>query len=523
MSDRFPSISWDGLDIAASALPRGGRAVQYVGGAQSHAWQPREVERDASGGVWYTLTSLLFVRNHDGHPQNGAILLWDGTAVSTFHAPGLEGWSCHNGNFAGWRRGDRLKAITVSRGGHRAGTVDLGGDVILEVDGVEIDRGPIAEPRYTGEALVWCKWIDGVRRIFGRNHHGAPTETLSWPFPDDEFWPLAIETPRGFYVLTHGHPEKGRPLWLRPWAVGQTHGHIVATGFTDRPDALAVDGATVLVAFSNLVALQRVFVNLAAPLVDVRGPIVVPPPPPPPVNPPQETPVRLEQKHSDVIEAFAARFPPPGGDEDALRDHWTPKLVEQMVFSFPGEGWCWKSTSPGGRPSSDVIARQAGGGMWGYDLIPNAGLSSWRLDAHAGPIDLRTQAPIRMNPVNHLGAQQPPTNPPTTPPVTPPATGRPFPEVYMPWDVQVDILTRFIAGIWPKDRVPEITETGLTGSGTLSRGALGFLIPIQLKTIIAWINAHGTRAPVGMDWWPLAEQIVTAAVAEYRRSQPTPE
>lgn len=156
--------------------------------------------------------------------------------------------------------------------------------------------------------------------------------------------------------------------------------------------------------------------------------VVTPPPVTPPVTPPpQETPVRLEQKHSAVIEAFAARFPPPGHNEDELRDHWTPRLVEQMVFSFPGEGWCWKSTSPGSRPSSDVIARQVGGGMWGYDLIPNAGTAAWRLDAHAGPIDLRTQAPIRMNPVNHLGAGTPPVEPPAPPPapqpppVTPPA------------------------------------------------------------------------------------------------------
>jgi hypothetical protein len=519
MSDRFPSISPDGLRIAASALPRGGQAVQFVGDA-SGEWQPVPVEFDASGGVWLTSTDLLFTRNKPRGAQDGAILRWDGRIIDLYHDPGLEGWSCHNGHFAGWRRGDRLKSITLSRDGHVAGTVDLGDgrNVALEVDGVEIDRGPIAEPRYTGEALVWVKYVDGVRRIRGRAHHGARTEDLSWPFPDDEFFPQVIETPLGRMVLTHGHPEKGRPLWLRPWAEGQTHGYIVARGITDRPDARAVNGG-VLVAYSNLVALQRVVVNLAAPLVDP----VAPPSPIEPVDPPKETPVQLESKHSQLIEAFAARFPPPGGDEDALRDHWTPKLIEQFVFSFPNEGWCWKSTNPGGRPSSDVIARQVSGGMWGYDLIPGAGTSGWRLESHPGPIDLRTQAPIRMNPVNHLGATTPTPGPsPTQPPVTPPTSGRPIPEAYMPWDVQVDVLTRFIAGIWPKDRVPEVTETGLTGSGTLSRGALGFLIPIQFKTTIAWMNANGGRAPVGMEWWTVAEQAVAASVAEYRRSQPTP-
>lgn len=242
----------------------------------------------------------------------------------------------------------------------------------------------------------------------------------------------------------------------------------------------------------------------------------VTPPIEPPVNPPpQETPVRLESKHSALIEAFAARFPPPGGDEDALRDHWTPKLVEQFVFSFPGEGWCWKSTSPGSRPSSDVIARQVSGGMWGYDLIPGAGTSGWRLESNPGPIDLRTQAPIRMNPVNHLGAA-PPVTPPTQPPVTPPAS-KPFPVPRWPEDVFLHALTRYInEGLYERDKPVENPE----GTRTSSRGGLMWFVPIATEELIADIVANGNTLPTPQRWWALADRVAVKAIDFYRRTAP---
>lgn len=244
-----------------------------------------------------------------------------------------------------------------------------------------------------------------------------------------------------------------------------------------------------------------------------RRPFAVGTPPVTPTpDPPKETPVEFEDKHTALMEAFNARFRAPVTQEGPMRE-WTQQLAEQFAFSFPGETWGCKSTSRGGTQSFDVMARQAGGRLWGYDLALNGGRADATLDTSPGAMDLTGQAFIPVTPKNHLGA---------TTPGTPPAPGKPIPEAYMPWDVQVDVLTRFIAGIWPKDRVPEVTETGLTGSGTLSRGALGFLMPIQFKVTIAWMNANGQRAPVGMEWWAVAEQVVAAAVAEYRRSQPTP-
>jgi hypothetical protein len=253
------------------------------------------------------------------------------------------------------------------------------------------------------------------------------------------------------------------------------------------------------------------------PFAAAQPPIEPPPVTPPPVEPPKENPVEFESKHTALMETVNARFPAPATQEGPMRE-WTQLLAEQFAFAFPGEGWGCKSTSRGGTQSFDVMARQAGGRLWGYDLAFDAGSSRARLDTSPDAMDLTGQAFIPVTAKNHLGT----ATPGTPNQGTPPPSGKPIPEAYMPWDVQVVVLTKFIEGIWPKDRVPEVTETGVTGSGTLSRGALGFLIPIQFKTTIAWMNANGQRAPVGMDWWPLADQVVAAAVAEYRRSQPTP-
>lgn len=525
MIDRFPSISTDGTQIAVSALPSGGQAIQYVGPAIG-AWQPVPVEFDASGGVWQTSTDLLFVRNKDRAPDNGAILRWNMVTVSTFQPPGLEGWSCHNGNFAGWRRDDRLKAITVSEGGHRAGLVDLGGDVLLKVDGVEIDRGPIAEPRYTGEALVWCKWVHGVRRIFGRRGPGAPTEDLSWPFPDDEFWPLAIGTPLGLHLLTHGHPEQGRPLWLRPWGVGVTHGHVVAHGFTDRPDARAIERGMVLVAYSDLRSLQRVHVNLAAPLDDVRGPIVVPPvdppprPPDPPVDPPKETPVQLEAKHSDLIIAFERAFGMPGLSKEAGQE-WVGKLASTFKARFPGEGWGTKRASPSRPLSNESIARPANGRLWSYDLIIGAGAAGQRLEPHAHAEDITDQVFVEVTAKDWLAGSSPTPNPTPTP--TPQPTRPPFPSFVVQRDVFLDFYTKFIAGIYARDRFvenPPSEENEWKGTFICSRGATMLGVPVFYDRIIALISRKGNQLPTPEEWWRLADEGAAAAIEHYRRSVP---
>jgi hypothetical protein len=529
MSDRFPSISPDGQRIAVSALPRGGQAVQFVGNVIGE-WQPVPVEFDASGGVWQTPRRLVFARNTPGRPGDGAILAWEGAAVTEVLPPGIEGWSCHNGHLSVWTRSSRIKAVTTSREGHIAGLVDLGGDVILEVDGVEIDRGPIAEPRYTGEALVWVKWVDGIRRIFGRRQHDAPTDPLS-VFPDDEFWPLAIETPLGLFVMTHGHPERGRPLFLRPW--GEKKGHIVATGITDRPDARALERGLVLVAFSDLITLRREFVNLAAPLVDVRGPIVVPPvdpppPDPPPVNPPQEISVRLEQKHSDLIEAFAAQFGLPGlSKEDGQA--WVAKLAGTFKARWPSEDWGTKRASMGRPLSNESIARRANGRLWGYDLIIGAGAPGQTLASHAHAEDITDQVFVEVESRDWLaGSGGTPTTPGTPPPATPPPSqGRAFPAFTIPPDVFLVSYRTYIGtpsrpGVYARDRFMENHPSDEHPEGTFigSTGSLMWYIPIFTRLIIEHIAAHGNTLPTPDAWWALGDRAAVEALAFYRKNAP---
>jgi hypothetical protein len=510
MADRFPSISPDGTRIAASTLPRGGQPVQYVGPVIGE-WVPTPVEYDASGGVWRDNTELLFVRNKPGDRQDGAIMLLDHGGVSEYRGPGLEGWSCHNGHFAGWHRDDRLKSITVSRDGHVAGTVDRGGSVDLVVD-----HGPIAEPRYTGEALVWVQWVDGVRRIFGRRSHGAPTEHLSWPFPDDEFWPLAIETPLGLYLLTHGHPEKGRPLWLRPWAVGQTYGHVVAHGLADRPDARTLERGMVLVAFSNLVSLQRVHVNLATPLQDVRGSIVVPDPPRP--DPPKEPDVSVRDvpnlKH--VIERCKHDFPV------AWRNCHRATVSRDQAEEFARRAAyaCWLEDRRfglnGKRGDANTISQDCvcflhddgresvidfGGGAGGDHPTVQ-----WSIVGHYLPPGPPLQLWIRPELV---GGQQPTPNPTPTPTPQPSFT---FPTgTEAPEDVVLSLIDLYLAGLRERDKVRAQDVVP-------SRGALMYLFAVFFRELSSWI-VEKKRAPQGMEWWGVRDRIVAAAVKHYQDRQ----
>lgn len=203
----------------------------------------------------------------------------------------------------------------------------------------------------------------------------------------------------------------GRPVPDRDVAPGEQPCIVIPDLPADSFDAVCVDDRWFVAGFSGTgdLAVHAVSLHQTREVVrDVSSPQPTPDPDPP-VD--EDDPVQLEPKHSALIDTFAKRFPPPGGNEDELRDHWTPKLVAQLVHSFPGEGWGWKSTSQGSRPSSDVIARRVGGKIWGYDLIIGAGTSGWKLATNAGPIDLSTQAFISVEAHDWLGVTPEPGEP----------------------------------------------------------------------------------------------------------------
>lgn len=515
MSDRFPSIN--PLDPSVIAT---GHQHLFING--------QLVLAHASGPQYRPDGSLLCTHNESGAPLDGAVLVVANGQAVIFHPPGLEGWSAHNGHFAGWARNDRLKAITISRSGHRAGLVDLGGSVILEVDGVEIDRGPIAEPRYTGEILVWSKIVDRQRRTFGRLAHGAPTEDLT-ALPADEFYPRAIETSKGVFVLNHSHPELGYPLFLRPWGSRQQRGYVVAHGITDRPDAIAV-GDTVLVAFSNYRELVWKVVDLNAPMELLAQPSAPPPPPPPPpINPPSpsEPPnvaVQDVPNYRNFIEAVAAQYP-----YEWRKAHADYERQGQPGFTTVEEAEAFIRIAAyeinkvdsriglNGKRASNTLSQDAlcfrhdDGRESVIDVINGAGGSNptagWNVVGHyrrAGD----GQKWIQPQAVSG-GGSMPTPHPTPTPTPTPTFT---FPTgTEMPEDVALSVIDGYLAGIRERDKV-RAQDT------VPSRGALMYLFSVFFRELSSWI-VEKKRAPQGVEWWQVRDRIVTAAVKHYQDRQ----
>lgn len=249
------------------------------------------------------------------------------------------------------------------------------------------------------------------------------------------------------------------------------------------------------------------------PFAAAQPPPVEPPPiTPPPVEPPKENPVEFEQKHTALMEAVNARFPAPVTQEGPMRE-WTQLLAEQFAFSFPGETWGCKSTSRGGTQSFDVMARQAGGRLWGYDLAFDAGSSRARLDMSPDPMDLTGQAFIPVTPKNHLGSTPPTPGPTPTP--TPPPSSRPFPSFRVPEDIFLHAYTTYIGGLYARD---QIDEPG--GWKVASRGATMWFVPIFYEKIIALIARKGNQLPTPNEWWDLADEGARAAIDFYRRTAP---
>ena len=73
----------------------------------------------------------------------------------------------------------------------------------------------------------------------------------------------------------------------------------------------------------------------------------------------------VEQMHAK----FASTLP---ATEDGARE-WTRMTIEQLAFSFPTGGWCWKSASRDRPPSKDCVARRIDGRFEGWDVLQSAG------------------------------------------------------------------------------------------------------------------------------------------------------
>lgn len=154
--------------------------------------------------------------------------------------------------------------------------------------------------------------------------------------------------------------------------------------------------------------------------------------PPNPPNPPEPSMLMpldawrvIEQMHA----RFAHTFPET---EDGARG-FTEMTLQQLAFTFPDGGWCWKRASVDRPPSKDCAARQVDGRFEGWDILAAAGHTGPRVLAAYPPVwhDLIAdghQVPIAVSPVNHLGVTPPIPQPPIPqPPVPNPPTPNPTP------------------------------------------------------------------------------------------------
>jgi hypothetical protein len=109
-----------------------------------------------------------------------------------------------------------------------------------------------------------------------------------------------------------------------------------------------------------------------------------------------------------IVEQMHAKFArTQPATEDGARE-WTRMTVEQLAFSFPAGGWCWKSASRDRPPSKDCIARRIDGRFEGWDVLQSAGATGPRVLTAYPPsfhdlIAEGNQQPILVTPKNHLG------------------------------------------------------------------------------------------------------------------------
>jgi hypothetical protein len=123
-------------------------------------------------------------------------------------------------------------------------------------------------------------------------------------------------------------------------------------------------------------------------------------------------------KHAEALQAFYQKFGLPSLNNDDARA-WTFKLGQQFAFEFPEEVWGTKKGDPGRPQSTDVIARQVGGELWGYDVIRDQGIASQKLIVSPGPLNVTGQVFIPTPAQDHVGrakVSEPPSVPTTETP-----------------------------------------------------------------------------------------------------------
>jgi hypothetical protein len=164
-----------------------------------------------------------------------------------------------NVEWSGWADGDisntRWAARVQATGGLHAGTGNGQG-------GRLIDPRATTDVRIEDDVLVWRVG----EHIYAQRIVDGPVE--NWGIEGiSHYWPVPVRVGGKQYVLTHTEDLR---LLLYEGKNGQTHGHVVATGVTDFPDAKAIDATHVRVRWSVGGQPKEAIVDITKPTVDLR-------------------------------------------------------------------------------------------------------------------------------------------------------------------------------------------------------------------------------------------------------------
>jgi hypothetical protein len=276
------------------------------------------------------------------------------------------------------------------------------------------------EPSICRSALAWG---DGRGRVLAEqfNVRGVTDVTVG----PAEHRPVLLDTPEGAFVFCMA----GTSLHLRP---------LFGSDGYEPPDVLTgndrnINAHAVYADPRVLMAWQDTSGNLlewSVLLTDPRKPLgSVAPPPSTPTPEPDVMDMPLNAWR--VIEAMHAKFAHTFPQDENGARSFTEMVIQQLVFSDPLGGWCWKRASEGRPASKDCTARQIDGRFEGWDILSAAGHNGPRVLASYPPpyhdlIAEGPQVPITVGPVNHLGAplpQPPEPQPPVPQPPVPPTDG----------------------------------------------------------------------------------------------------
>lgn len=272
---------------------------------------------------------------------------------------------------------------------------------------------PVSNLHIAGGRLVYSLWTGrphdrgtvGIDKD-GRTHN-LRVFTTGW-----EGNPITIETPEGPWLLFMTNSD----LRLRPW--NSELGYIITTGEDQNFNAYArYIGGNIQVVWNTATGeLQKRLFGLHDNKVSVASAVIPTPNPDPNPNPePEPEPIKmpeLPQAVQDIVQQLYTRHLDLARGDDDQRRQLTKMIVEQTVFNFPNDGYCWKASSPNNPPSKDSMARQLDGKLYSWDLFNGA---NRKPIINPPTDDITGQHAIVLAGVNHLGAPEPKPEPEPVP------------------------------------------------------------------------------------------------------------